>query len=214
MTGWVLTIGNKMAFLKLIGFILHEAGYDIIPILNWTKLPQQNHDDLNIVHERPRLIPKEIWDCLSQAGYAVIKSIEDIAGDHHVNLDDENTVIAHLKSVEVSHSPKDDGYTDEIFQFGDLTIDFNQFTVFVREKRILLTAKENKLIYYLVKNIGKVLSRNYLLEKVWGGNFNRDTRVVDVHIANLRNKIEPNPRFPRYIMTVHGAGYKFVTDIS
>jgi two-component system alkaline phosphatase synthesis response regulator PhoP len=73
-----------------------------------------------------------------------------------------------------------------------------------------LSGREFKLLTYLVEHRGAALSREELLNKVWGYNAMPSTRTVDVHVAWLRQKIEDNPRHPRYIVTVHGLGYRFV----
>jgi two-component system alkaline phosphatase synthesis response regulator PhoP len=70
---------------------------------------------------------------------------------------------------------------------------------------------EFKLLQYLVENRGIVHSRDSLLDAVWGYDAMPNTRTVDVHIAWLRQKLEDNPRHPRFIQTVHGLGYKFIS---
>jgi two-component system alkaline phosphatase synthesis response regulator PhoP len=73
-----------------------------------------------------------------------------------------------------------------------------------------LSALEFKLLRYLIEHRGATLSRDELLNEVWGYDAMPSTRTVDVHVAWLRQKLEPNPRHPQFILTVHGLGYKFV----
>ncbi|GMA50062.1 hypothetical protein GCM10025857_14190 [Alicyclobacillus contaminans] len=73
-----------------------------------------------------------------------------------------------------------------------------------------LTTREFELLAYLCRHVNRVLSRDQLLEHVWGYDFAGDTRIVDVHISHLREKIEQNPKSPEYIKTVRGIGYKLV----
>jgi two-component system alkaline phosphatase synthesis response regulator PhoP len=73
-----------------------------------------------------------------------------------------------------------------------------------------LSAREFKLLKYFVEHRGAALSRDELLNEVWGYNAMPSTRTVDVHVAWLRQKVEENPRHPQFILTVHGLGYKFV----
>lgn len=73
-----------------------------------------------------------------------------------------------------------------------------------------MSAREYQLLRYFVEHRGATLSRDRLLDEVWGYNATPSTRTVDVHVAWLRQKIEPNSRHPRYLVTVHGLGYKFV----
>jgi len=77
-------------------------------------------------------------------------------------------------------------------------------------KRIELSAKEVQLLRYFIEHRGATLSREELLTEVWGYHSMPSTRTVDVHVAWLRQKLEPNVRVPQYILTVHGLGYKFV----
>ncbi|QEY33644.1 response regulator transcription factor [Caproiciproducens galactitolivorans] len=92
---------------------------------------------------------------------------------------------------------------------GNLSVDILRHTVKKDGRPIELTLKEFDLLVMLMKNSGKVLTRNILLDKVWGTEYYGDTRTVDVHIRYLRQKIEDNPDSPSYIYTVRGVGYKF-----
>jgi len=98
----------------------------------------------------------------------------------------------------------------ETFRFGEVSIDFRKAEVTKSGRPIELSAREFKLLRYFVEHRGAALSRDELLNEVWGYNAMPSTRTVDVHVAWLRQKIEDNPRHPQYIHTVHGLGYKFV----
>ena len=94
-------------------------------------------------------------------------------------------------------------------QFGDVRIDFRRAEV-TRDGQILeLSAREFQLLRYFIEHRGATLTRDELLNEVWGYNAMPSTRTVDVHVAWLRQKVEPNPRHPQYILTIHGMGYKF-----
>ena len=96
------------------------------------------------------------------------------------------------------------------YQFGDIRVDFKSAEVRRGGEKVELSAREYQLLRYFIENRDTVISRDELLEKVWGYDATPLTRTVDVHIAWLRQKIEDNPRRPRYILTVHGMGYRFV----
>jgi two-component system alkaline phosphatase synthesis response regulator PhoP len=98
----------------------------------------------------------------------------------------------------------------ENYQFGDILIDFRHAEVKKAGKRVELSGRELDLLRCLVEHRGVVLSREELLEKVWGYGAATFTRTVDVHIAWLRQKLEKKPRHPRFILTVRGFGYRFV----
>lgn len=95
-------------------------------------------------------------------------------------------------------------------QFGDVRVDFRSAEVFRGPDRIELSAREYQLLRYLIEHHNEVISRDQLLNEVWGYNAMPSTRTVDVHVAWLRQKIEPNPRHPQFLLTVHGLGYRFV----
>jgi len=98
----------------------------------------------------------------------------------------------------------------DAFQFGDISVDFRKAEVNKAGQPLDLSAREFKLLKYFVEHRGAALSRDELLNEVWGYNAMPSTRTVDVHVAWLRQKIEDNPRHPQHILTVHGLGYKFV----
>ena len=92
---------------------------------------------------------------------------------------------------------------------GGLHVDIVRHLVKKGDRPVELTLKEFDLLVMLMRNSGKVLTRDVLLDKVWGTEYYGDTRTVDVHIRYLRQKIENNPDNPAYIQTVRGVGYKF-----
>lgn len=92
---------------------------------------------------------------------------------------------------------------------GDLRIDIDGYEGYVQGKLLELTPKEFELLAYMATNRGRVLSRDQLLNAVWNYDFVGDSRIVDVHVSHLRDKIEQDPRQPIYIKTVRGIGYKF-----
>ena len=101
-------------------------------------------------------------------------------------------------------------HTPNAYQFGDVRIDFRRAEVVRGGEPVELSAKEFQLLRYFVEHAGAVLSREELLNKVWDYAALPTTRTVDVHVSWLRQKLEPNPRRPQHILTVHGMGYKFV----
>jgi two-component system alkaline phosphatase synthesis response regulator PhoP len=100
-------------------------------------------------------------------------------------------------------------HPSEGYQFGDVRVDFRRAEVMKGGAPLDLSAREFQLLKYFIEHRGATLTREELLNEVWGYNAMPSTRTVDVHVAWLRQKIEPNPRHPQYILTVHGMGYKF-----
>jgi two-component system alkaline phosphatase synthesis response regulator PhoP len=95
------------------------------------------------------------------------------------------------------------------YQFGEVQVDFRKAEVTRGGRVIELSAREFQLLRYFVEHRGATLTREELLNEVWGYNAMPSTRTVDVHVAWLRQKVEPVPRHPQYILTIHGLGYKF-----
>jgi len=93
---------------------------------------------------------------------------------------------------------------------GELTVNFRKYEASIAGRSLNLTPVEFKLLGVLVKEPGRVFSRGQLIEKGLGYDFDGFDRTIDVHILNLRRKLEPDPSHPRYIKTVYGAGYKFL----
>jgi len=100
-------------------------------------------------------------------------------------------------------------YEDNGFKFGEITIDFEKHEVRRDGEKVDLTLKEFELLEILIKNKGRVMTRDFLLDKIWGYEYVGETRTVDVHVRHLRQKIEKDDKNPVYIQTIRGIGYKF-----
>ncbi|MDN4607287.1 response regulator transcription factor [Sporosarcina highlanderae] len=98
---------------------------------------------------------------------------------------------------------------DEIIKSGPLTVHPVQYEVYLGDQALEFTPKEFELLLYFMQNKNRVLTREQLLSAVWNYDFVGDTRIVDVHVSHLREKIEENTRKPVFIKTVRGIGYKF-----
>jgi two-component system alkaline phosphatase synthesis response regulator PhoP len=107
-------------------------------------------------------------------------------------------------------APKPAVNQSEGYQFGAIKVDFRRAEVEREGEKLELSAKEFQLLRYFIEHREATLSRDELLNGVWGYDAMPTTRTVDVHVAWLRQKLEPNPRHPQFILTVHGMGYKFV----
>jgi DNA-binding response OmpR family regulator len=99
----------------------------------------------------------------------------------------------------------------DVLAFGDVEIDFTSMEATRAGKPVSMTAQEFKLLRFLSRSMDRVISREELLNEVWGYQNYPSTRTVDNHVLRLRQKLEPDPSRPRYFVTVHSAGYKFVT---
>lgn len=114
-------------------------------------------------------------------------------------------VAAHMRKARLESFD----YNRGRMEFKDLMIDVNERRVLRSGTEVDLTHTEFDLLSYLAQNAGKVLSREKILNTIWGYEYPIETRVIDVHIRNLRRKIEPHPARPFYILAVPGIGYRF-----
>lgn len=115
--------------------------------------------------------------------------------------------LARVRAVLRRSRPESIGLAE--FSFGDVTLDFKKQTATKGQKALRLTAKEFGLLRYLIAHEGEVVSRNDILNEVWGYEKFPTTRTVDTFIHNLRRKIENDPSRPRHLLTVPWSGYKF-----
>jgi two-component system response regulator RegX3 len=102
---------------------------------------------------------------------------------------------------------------DGILDVGDVCLDGERHEVFVRGERVNLPLKEFELLELLLENAGRVLTRDVLIDRVWGSDYVGDTKTLDVHIKRLRAKVEVDPSKPQRIVTIRGLGYKFETPV-
>jgi DNA-binding response OmpR family regulator len=119
-------------------------------------------------------------------------------------------LLARIKAVLRRSGSSNDGSTGGKVEVGRLIVDFDHLEAFEGENQIKVSHKEFEVLQYLVNHPNEVVDRHQLLEKVWGYESNPTTRTVDNFIVRLRQKIELNPNEPKIIITVHGAGYKYI----
>ncbi len=97
----------------------------------------------------------------------------------------------------------------QVLAAGPVRMDVERHVVTVDGAEVPLPLKEFDLLEYLLRNVGRVLTRGQLIDRVWGADYVGDTKTLDVHVKRLRSKIEPDPASPRHLVTVRGLGYKF-----
>lgn len=108
-----------------------------------------------------------------------------------------------------SQNTEESEFVEDVLTVEGMTINRSTHEVVVEDMKVELPLKEFELLYLLAKNRGRVFDREYLLEKIWGYDYYGETRTVDVHIRNLRKKLEKDDKNPVYIKTIRGVGYKF-----
>ena len=105
----------------------------------------------------------------------------------------------------------DDAASTEVLEVGDVTLDPSRHEVVIRGDDVSLPLKEFELLHLLLENAGRVLSRDLLIDRVWGHDYVGDTKTLDVHVKRLRAKVEADPANPSRIVTIRGLGYKYET---
>jgi len=105
----------------------------------------------------------------------------------------------------------DDASSSEVLEVGDVTLDPSRHEVVIRGDDVSLPLKEFELLHLLLENAGRVLSRDLLIDRVWGHDYVGDTKTLDVHVKRLRAKVEADPANPSRIVTIRGLGYKYET---
>lgn len=214
--------------LKLVSFGLKDSGFETAEFSNGTKLldtikqripdaiildwMMPEPDGLTVCrmlreNELTRNIPILMLTAKGEEINRVL-GLEMDADDYIVKPFSIKELCARVRAV-LRRTKRYDKSNNTIYHCGDLIVDVSRHLVTKAGKQIELTAKEFDLLVILIKNKGKVLTRDTLLNRVWGLDYFGDTRTVDVHIRYLRQKIEENPDVPHFIQTVRGVGYKF-----
>lgn len=225
----ILIVEDEKDIVKMLRYNLEKEGFKVIdapdgedaldlaarqhPSLILLDLMLPGMDGLEVCkalkkESKTNSIPIIMLTAKSQESDKVV-GLELGADDYITKPFSPRELIARIKAV--LRRANDKEKLPEIFQVGDLKIDFSKISVSVKDKPVELTAKEFELLKTLLKVKGRVLSRDYLLDTIWGFDHAMEiqTRTVDVHIRTLRKKIKTAAKF---IITVKNYGYRFETE--
>ena len=209
---------------KLINYSLKSQGFEVqdfpLPSLFWQALETQTPDllllDIMLPEEdgisilkKLRSNPKTstipvIMLTAKDSEYDIVTGLDAGADDYVTKPFGMMALVSRIKAVLRRYEKSDS--KKEVLEAGGITIDENQHTVFAGSQQIFLTVKEFDLLVLLIKNRGNVLTREHLLESVWGLSSEIESRTVDVHIRTLRAKLG---EYEKNIETIRGVGYKF-----
>jgi two-component system alkaline phosphatase synthesis response regulator PhoP len=222
----ILVVDDEEHIQELIKFNLEKNGYKVlladngIDAIKLAKehLPQLMLLDLMLPGMDGLDVCKEIRKDSSMANMPIImitakgEEIDKIIG-LELGADDYITkpfsvreLVARIKAILRRSTMQ---IVEKTFKVGNLDIDFGKHEVLKSEIKIDLTLKEFELLEILITNKGRVMTRDFLLDKIWGYEYVGETRTVDVHIRHLRQKIEDDDKNPIYIQTIRGIGYRF-----
>ncbi len=233
MTERVLVVDDEEAIRTLVEYNLRMAGYEVETaqegLMALEMIAKGNFDLLVLDLMLPGVDGLELCKRLRQANSKVpiimltargeeidrVLGLEMGADDYVTKPFSPRELVARVRAVlrrkaDEPAAPVSIVGEGELYRVGDVVLDSGRYEVIVRNELIELTPREFELLHYLLKNLDRVVSRDQLLDGVWGYEYAGDTRLVDVHISHLRDKIEADPKNPRYIKTVRGVGYKFV----
>lgn len=222
----ILVVDDEESLVRLIEHNLQREGYVTISAFDgreaWEKILTEAPDLILLDLMLPGMDGLEICRRLRQERLytpvimltAKDEEIDRILG-LEIGADDYVTkpfsvreLLARIKAI-LRRGRLEPGDKSKVIEAGDLVLVPDNYEVFLRGEKLDLTLKEFELLEMLVRNRGRVLRRDYLLRTLWGLTDTAHTRVLDVHISKLRDKIEPDSRTPLYIKTVRGIGYKF-----
>lgn len=223
----VLIIDDEMHIVELLRFNLETSGYKTI-------YSYDGFDGfIKAKEEKPDLILLD-WMLPNISGIEVLKKIREDADLKKIpvimltakNMEDDKVeglevgaddyitkpfsikeLLARITSV-MRRYGMNTGKESEELTAGNLKLNLTKHEVKINDKKVDLTLKEFELLKLLLKNRGKVLSRNFLLDEIWGYEYYGETRTVDVHIRYLRKKLEEAGADEKYIETIRGVGYK------
>jgi DNA-binding response OmpR family regulator len=225
----ILIVEDEAVIRKAIRMACEKEGYEVIEAENGSeglKQADTGHPDLILLDLMlPDISGFDVCREIRKSGSRIpivilsAKTEEiDIVVGLEIGADDYITkpfrarellarIAAHLR-----RSRTDDQGADGRLNFKELAINLNERRVFRGEKEVELTHTEFDLLAFLASNAGKVLSREKILNHVWGYEYPIETRVIDVHVRNLRRKIEDDPGRPFFILAVPGIGYRFTSS--
>jgi two-component system alkaline phosphatase synthesis response regulator PhoP len=218
----VLVVDDDVKTVELVKLYLNRDGYRILTAydgIEALRLARESHPDLIVLDLMlPGVDGLEICRILRAESDVPIIMLTamttdqdrltglDLGADDYVTKPFSPRELAARVRAVLRRLPGERG--PEKIEHGEITLDFLKHEAFLAGKALNLTPVEFKLLGVLAKEPGRVFSRAQIIEKAFGYDFDGFDRTIDVHILNLRRKIEPDPRHPKYIKTVYGTGYK------
>lgn len=227
----VLVVDDEPAIVKLLKYNLMQANFEVVTADNGKSAvdlaTQFDFDIILLDLMLPQLTGEEVLKSLRQQGIdtpVIVITAKDSEFDRVLGLeigaDDYITkpfspreVLARINAV-LRRSKSHDSFADKIVEGGvqRIKVDEQLVSATLDGNELVLTPKEFQLLAYLVQHPKQVLSREQLVSAIWGTDYVGDSRMVDIQIAHLRDKLESDPKRPQFLKTVRGFGYRFDSE--
>ncbi|MDF1996013.1 response regulator transcription factor [Peribacillus frigoritolerans] len=228
----ILVVDDEQSIVTLLQYNLEQSGYTVITALDGEQGLEAAVDirpDLVVLDLMlPKMDGLEVCKQLRQQKINIpilmltakddefdkVLGLELGADDYLTKPFSPREVVARIKAIlrrsqlQSTGSESNQDQEEGLLKLGELKVFPERYEAFFDEQQLELTPKEFELLLYLAKNKGRVLTRDQLLSAVWNYDFAGDSRIVDVHISHLREKIEKDTKKPLYIKTIRGLGYK------
>ncbi|KAF1301270.1 MULTISPECIES: response regulator transcription factor [Enterococcus] len=227
----VLIVDDEPSIIRLLTFNLEKEGYQVTAVLDGQEGLDQAltgaFDFIILDVMLPSIDGMEITKKLRQEKIETpillltakddtidrILGLEIGADDYLTKPFSPREVTARMKAINRRLKPRETKETlpeeNQLLQIGEIQADLTNYQVFLRGEAIFLTPKEFELLVYFMKRKDRVIDRDTLLDRIWKFDFTGQSRIVDVHVSHLREKIEKDPKNPDYLLTIRGFGYKF-----
>ncbi|TCT24992.1 two-component system alkaline phosphatase synthesis response regulator PhoP [Melghiribacillus thermohalophilus] len=224
----ILIVDDEESIVTLLNYHIEQAGYDTAAAYDGETalqlLDEESFDLVVLDLMLPKVDGIEVCNQMKQKKidtailmltardeeFDKVLGLELGADDYLTKPFSPREVLARIKAIlrRTAKKANDENENAGLIKIGNLEIYPDQYEAYFQGEELEFTPKEFELLLYLARHKGKVLSRDQLLSAVWNYDFVGDTRIVDVHISHLREKIEPDTKKPIYIKTIRGLGYK------
>lgn len=225
----ILIVEDEQSIRTLLDYNLRQENYDTIMVADGEeaihKVTSENPDLILLDLMLPKMDGVEVCKALRDNGIDIpiimltakgdeldkVQGLEMGADDYMTKPFSPREVVARVKAVLRRSKDRSNNATDsaKLLKSGALTIDLDRYQAYLNGAELEFTPKEFELLVFFIQNKNRALTRDQLLSAVWNYDFVGDTRIVDVHVSHLREKIEENTKKPIFIKTVRGIGYKF-----
>jgi two-component system response regulator RegX3 len=222
----VLVVEDEESFRDALAFMLRKEGFEVAAVDSGTaaleSFRRQEPGLILLDLMLPGISGTEVCRTIRQTSSVPIimltakdSEIDKVVGlelgadDYVTKPFSSRELVARIRAVLRRGAEGGEAPSDNVLSAGPVRMDVDRHSVTIAGDPVALPLKEFDLLEYLLRNAGRVLTRDQLINRVWGSDYVGDTKTLDVHVKRLRGKIEPDPSMPRHLLTVRGLGYKF-----